>query len=215
MDIERTIVSQERIKIVFDQTNFLVEKQRELFEIVEKTYTELLDLIAKKIEQEGDSDVLNDLSAINKNISDHYESLNSDIKEDIDFLAEQLKAITQIKDMEDKEKAEELLSMIVNKEDELVETAEFKKQVEDDLLSSTRELKTMHTDLMNALNEGKVKELRLMLEAVEEHNKDLDAQEGESCEPTDCSTCSGCDAHSTDETDIFESFKKDEENKDN
>lgn len=206
-------MSHDRINVVFDQTKFLVEKQKELLETVEKTYTELLDLISSKIEAEGDSDILNDLTAINKNILEHYEHLRLDIKEDIAFLAEQLKAITKINDMKDRAKAEELLSMIVNKEDELVETSEFKKQVEDDLLSSTRELKTMHADLMNALNEGKVKELRLMLEAVEEHDKDLDAKEGESCESEACSTCSGCDVNSDNGIDIFESFKKDENNK--
>ncbi len=198
---------QERISKVFEQTEFLVEKQKELLTVVDKIYTGLLNLISSKIKEESDFDIVEDLKAIEKNISEHYENLNSDIKEDINFLDEQFKSISEIKNIKDDKKAEELLNMIVDQDDELVDTQEFKNQVATDLTNSLKELQIMSEDLANAINEGKAKELRLMLEAVEEHNKDLDK---DSCDSDSCSSCSGCSQREN--IDLFE-LLKDKENK--
>ncbi|MBU4270135.1 hypothetical protein KJ644_03170 [Candidatus Dependentiae bacterium] len=198
---------QERISKVFEQTEFLVEKQKELLTVVDKIYTGLLNLISSKIKEESDFDIVEDLKAIEKNISEHYKNLNSDIKEDINFLDEQFKSISEIKNIKDDKKAEELLNMIVDQDDELVDTQEFKNQVATDLTNSLKELQIMSEDLANAINEGKAKELRLMLEAVQEHNHDLDE---DGCDSDSCSSCSGC-SHNED-VDLFE-LLKDKENK--
>ena len=207
-------MSDNRVQKILEQTSFLVEKQNELFKFVSDTYTDILNNLDIKIKQESSESVISDLNVIKEKISTHYKSLSEQITEDVDFLGEQLKAISQIKDMEDKDKAEELLNMLVEKEEELIDTEEFKKQVSEDLVLSTKELKMMHEDLLNSLKENNIQELKLMLEAVQEHDKDLDEAEGlepEGCEPTDCSTCSGCS--SSNDSDIFEFFK--EESKEN
>jgi hypothetical protein len=200
-------MEQKKIDIVFEQTAFLLEKQKELLTVVDKIYKDLLNLISSEIKEKKDSDMLNDLEAINKNISDHYKNLNSDIIEDIEFIEEQFKSISEIKNVKDEKKAEELLAMIIDSEDELVETQEFKNQVATDLTNSLNELQIMSEDLANAIKEGKAKELRLMLEAVKEHSHDLDK---DSCDDDSCSTCSGC-SHD-EEVDLFE-ILKDKENK--
>lgn len=202
-------MSDKRVQKMLDQTSFLVEKQNELFKFVSDTYTDILNNLDVKIKEESVEAVISDLNAIKENISNHYKDLSEQITEDIGFLGEQLEAISQIKDMEDKDKAEELLNMLVEKEEELIDTEEFKKQISEDFILSTKELKMMHEDLLNSLKENNIQELKLMLESVQEHDKDLDESVG--CEPTDCSTCSGCSSSS--DSDIFEFFK--EESKEN
>lgn len=209
-------MSDQRLNIVFEQTEFLLAKQKELVKFVEKIYTNLLGLIELEINKNTKD--LEDLKAIHANISGHYNNLSADIKEDISFIEEQLAAIAQVKNIQDSAKAEELLNMIVDKDDTLVETQEFKKQVEQDLGNSFKELEHMSQDLSNAIQEGKAKEVRLMLEAVESHEHDLECGccDDESCDEdckdsccdtTSCSSCSGCSGK---ETDIFEFFKEDE-----
>jgi len=210
-------VSHQRLNVVFEQTEFLLSKQKELVNFVEKIYTNLLGLLESEINKNTKD--LEDLKAIHANISNHYNSLSADIKEDISFIEEQLNAIAQVKNVQDSAKAEELLNMIVDKDDTLVETQEFKKQVEQDLGNSFKELEYMSQDLTNAIKEGKAKEVRLMLEAVESHEHDLncgccdDESCDESCNESACSSCSGCSGKDAGDdaekdTDIFEFFKE-------
>lgn len=208
-------MSDQRIQKILDQTNFLVEKQNELFKFVTDTYTDILNKLEEKAKKESDQAVISDLNSIKDNIAAHYKDLSEQITEDIDFLGEQLQAIVQVKEMEDKDKGEELLNMLVEKDENLIDTDEFKKQVEEDLIASTRELKAMHEDLLSSLEENKIQELKLMLEAVQEHEKDLDKAEGsesEGCEPADCSTCSGCAPSQN--SDIFDFFKEEADKND-
>lgn len=205
-------MSEQRIQKILEQTNFLLEKQNELFKFVSDTYTDILNNLEDKIKNESEQSVISNLNAIKENIATHYKHLSEEIREDINFLDEQLKAIIQIKDMEDKNKSEELLNMLIEKDENLMDTDEFKKQVKIDLLASTRELKSMHEDLLNSLEENKIKELKLMLEAVQDHEKDLEKEEEEACEPSDCSTCSGCSTSQS--KDIFEFFKEEADKKD-
>ena len=207
-------MSDKRVQKILDQTSFLIEKQNELFKFVSDIYTDILNSLDIRIKEESVETVISDLNAIKENISTHYNSLSEQIKEDVGFLGEQLEAINQIKNMEDKAKAEELLNMLVEKEEELIDTEKFKKQISEDLALSTKELKMMHEDILNSLKENNIQELKLMLEAAQEHDKDLDEAEGlesEGCEPTDCSTCSGCSSNN--DSDVFEFFK--EESKEN
>ncbi len=206
---ERYAVSRERLNVVVEQTDFLLGKQKELYKFIEKVYTDILNLLASKISEQNDQDILNDLEALNKKISDHYNDISSDIKEDISFLEEQVNAIVQVKDVADDAKAEELLNMIISKDDVLVEMDKFKQQVEQDLGNSMRELEHMSEDLINAISEGKVKDLRLMLEAVESHEKDLEDNSSQECDVSSCSSCSGCQSEdsSDKDADLFEFFK--------
>ncbi|MBD3273606.1 hypothetical protein GF385_04635 [Candidatus Dependentiae bacterium] len=203
-------MSDKRIQKILEQTDFLVEKQKELFKFVSEVYSNILNNIEEKISKESDESILDDLKSIKEKISEHSKKLSEQIKEDIDFLGEQQKAITQIKDMQDKDKAAELLNMLVEKDEKLLDTQEFKQQVEQDLLASTNELKAMEQDLLNSLKENKIRELKLMLEAVQEHEKDIQDEE---CKPQDCSSCSGC--ASSQGSDIFEFFKEQSEETNN
>ncbi|MFH1461655.1 MAG: hypothetical protein ABIF12_01790 [bacterium] len=191
----------QRVNIILEQTGFLSEKQNELFQFVTNTYKDILNSLNDKINQSSEESVLNDLNAIKDRISKHHSELSSQMKDDVDFLNEQLKAITQIKDLEDKDKAEELLSMIIAQDEELLETDQFKKQIEEDITESMRELQVMHEDLLNSLKENKIQELRLMLETVE---NETDQDQG--CDTDDCSSCHGCSVDNS--TNVFDFFKE-------
>lgn len=194
-------MSNQRVNIILEQTEFLSAKQNELFQFVTNTYTDILNSLEDKIKQSLDKLILSDLSFIKDKISKHHNELSSQMKDDVDFLNEQLKAIIQIKELEDKDKAEELLGMIIAQDEELLETDQFKKQIEEDITESMRELQLMHEDLLNSLKENKIKELRLMLETVEN-----EASHDQSCDVDDCSTCGGCSVDNS--TDVFDFFKE-------
>jgi hypothetical protein len=211
--LRKGIVANNRVETILEQTSFLVDKQNELFQVVKAVYTDILNTIEKKIIESSDQDVLSDLNVIKEKILTHYNSIHEQIEQDIEFLGEQLKAISQIKEMEDKDKADELLNMLISKDEELLNTEHFKKKMNEDAQLSVNELKAMQDDLLNSLKENKIKELKLLLEAVKEHEADLDA----GCSDDTCSSCSGCSANpnpQSQDSDIFEFFNEQIDNKD-
>lgn len=207
-----------RVETILEQTAFLVDKQNELFQVVKTVYTDILNTIDEKSKEALEQEVLADLNVIKEKVSTHYKNIHEQIESDIEFLNEQLKAIKQIQEMEDKDKADELLNMLISKDEELLDTEQFKKQMNEDAQLSVNELKTMQEDLLNSLKENKIKELKLLLEAVKEHDEDLDAQ----CSDDDCSSCSGCSANpmpQSEDSDILDFFseqldKKEDNNED-
>lgn len=206
-----------RVETILDQTSFLVDKQNKLFQTVKDVYTNILNILEAKKKETSDQDILADLNVIKEKVSTHYKNIHEQMEHDIEFLEEQLKAITQIKEMEDKDKAAELLNMLISKDEELLDTEKFKKQMNEDAQLSINELKTMKEDILNSLEENKIKELKLLLEAVNDHEADLD----DKCSNDACSSCSECSANPQSQgqnLDIFEFFneqlKKKEDKKD-
>ena len=210
---------QERLETLIEQTSFLLEKQQELHENSQEVFDSIMQVISEKkaeLEAGDDKSKLDDLHAIETRLKTQKEKSEDDFKQDIDFLQEQLEAIKQITNVQDEQKAQELLDMIIDPKDELLETEDFKSQISTEIMAAKNELNLMLEDIKNALEQGDLHELNLMLEAVADEQK-LQEEQDEEDEEGCCSSCHSCSSKSQcqDGLDIFSSFedleKKDEE----
>lgn len=189
-----------KIDMLIEQTTFLHDKQKELLTASEDAFGELLEIVEAELKVAKDADdneKAKNLKEVQDYIIQYKEKSEAQVVEDIEFLQEQIQAITKIKTMEDKVKAQELMDMIVASEDELFESEEFKKQVEEDVHAASKEMKFMLEDLKDAVKDGDIKELKLLLEATI-----LDEEE---CVDDDCSSCSGCSSSCSTEDDSCDS----------
>ncbi|MBD3231394.1 hypothetical protein GF322_01895 [Candidatus Dependentiae bacterium] len=207
----------QKIDTLIEQTSYLHDKQKELLKISEDSFCQLLNIVEqdlKQAQQSQDSEKIKNLKAIEDYIIKYKEKSEGKIVEDIDFLREQLEAITKIKMMKDRTKAQELLDMIISDEDGLLPTEEFKKQVEQDIYACKKEMDLMLEDLKNAVKEGDLQELKLLLEATTLADDDLQDEDEQELnfENNDKSPCSSCDSKCQDESscagghDIFSAF---------
>jgi hypothetical protein len=209
-------VLQKRLETLIEQTSFLLEKQQELHENSQEAFDSILQMISEKLSElqtQNDKSKLDDLRAIQNILEAQRQKSDNEFNQDIDFLQEQLEAIKQIVKVPDEAKAQELLGMIIDPEDELLETEEFKRQIAAEMMTSKNELALMLDDIKNSLQEGDLRELKLMLEAVADEQKEQDLQESDEC----CSSCQSCSSQTEcqGDVDIFSSFadleKKDKE----
>lgn len=204
-------MSKERIERLENQTKYLIEKQKELLTSSEEIFKSLINIIDEKIktlkEDEG-----KDLQDVKVYIVEHNKKSNAQLKDDIEFLNEQLEAITQIKALDDEAKMEELLNMMLSKDQQLEEMDAFKKRLDEDVASCKKELEFMHEDIKGAIDEGKIRELKLMIEAVKDQQSKED-EDGDSCSGC-CSGCSSEDSCGEDEgVDIFDAVKDEDSDK--
>ena len=122
-----------KLNILIEQTSFLLEKQQGLLGQINDTFKSLISIIDEKlnsIDKEDGEQKFQDLRDINSNILGHKKRIIDEISDDIKFLKEQLSAVEKIKSIEDNDKAEELLNMIVDKDEKLQEMGKFKEEVE-------------------------------------------------------------------------------------
>ena len=189
-------MTREKIDTLILQTAFLLEKQKELFDQAQENFNILLSFIdekLKEIEKVESTQDFDDLKIIYGYVDKHKQRYDKQLQEDIDFLKEQLDVIEKIKIVEDDVKAKELLDMIIDKEEKLPEIDIFKERVCTDVESSKKELDAMLNDLKNALQEGSFHELKLLLEAIKDQEKEETEKE---CFPEvdldGCSSCSEC-----------------------
>jgi len=203
-------VFQKRLDQISEQTAYLLEKQREFLEASESSFDSLLAAVDDKLktkdrEESGD---LEDLKSIYDILVAQKQKTSTDVQDDIKFLEEQLAAINQIRSLQDPQKAKELLNMIIDEKEELLETEEFKKQVDQDILKSQKELEVMVDDLKHSLEEENPHELKMLLEAIAAEDEEDDS----SC----ATSCSGCSSQAScgGGMDIFSAFGKDLEKDD-
>lgn len=195
----------DRLNSLLEQTSFLLERQKELFEKTSKVFGEMLEVAEKKlksIDQDARKQDVEDLKAIQKFVSDHNQKSAQGIKEDVEFLTEQLAALAQIKSVEDEAKRVELLDMIIPKEEKIPDTVAFKKMITDDLALNFRDLDLMFDDMKSAIEEDDIHEIKLLLEAIK------DQEENQECAESECGGCSGCNQSSEQSIDIFGDFSE-------
>ena len=172
----------ERVEALAQQTDFLLKKQEELLVALDTVFDSLFLLI-----------------------DEHRKKSDEQLKDDIDFLKEQIGAINQVKAIKDDTKVEEFLNMMIDEDEKLQEMEVFEKRVDADIVVCKKELEIMFDDIKSSIEEGKIHELCLLLEVIKDQEKQTveKNQESSSC----CSSCKECDVESCQEDeDIFDAF---------
>ena len=109
------------------------------------------------------------------------------MQEDIEFLTEQITALKHIAAIPDQKKAKELLNMMIEEDEEILETEAFKENVTQESIASKQNLISIIDDLKSALNEDKFRDVELFLEALcADEDEEIDE---ESDEESDCDCC--------------------------
>jgi len=192
-----------KMDILAEQTEFLLQKQKEVQECFESELKSLRDFIEVEQEKaEAKTDVSEDKSEdevksfknVSKMIEDYEKECIEVFDQDVEFLTEQMAAIEQISKMEDEKAAEELTGMLLEDGYEMEETGKFKEDVEEETEAAKEGFIGMVEDVKATLVEAGVKELEMLLQA---HKADRE-EDPEGCESScgkeeGSSCCPGCD----------------------
>jgi len=193
-----------RLNQVHDQTAFLLEMQKAAKQECSELFDDLLTFIDGQLKKmSSDSDEAHSLEKTYDMISGQAQKLVEETDDDIAFLQEQLKAFVELKGRDNDEEAHDLLESLIGKDQELLETEDFKKQIAEETLLAKRNLIGMVEDVQSALAEGSFKDVELLLESMLEEAKNEEEEEqaeteGEgccsgSCPPGGCNNCAeGC-----------------------
>lgn len=177
-----------RLEVIVEQTDFLLERQKaaqfETVAILSELIKEVEETLKKETLSEQDYE---SLSSIRKSVEEHIKKVSGEMQEDIDFLTEQLTALKHIASIPDQAKARELLNMIIDENEKLSNTEEFKKNIIEESLAAKQNLVFIIDDLKESLKEGKFKDVELLLDALS-----LEERQGQE-ELEDKHSCDGCD----------------------
>ncbi len=173
-----------RLEALIEQTDFLLEKQNEALVESEKIFGGMANDVEEKLKSKNiQAQDLKSLTSIRAMIQAHLEKVAEQMQEDIEFLTEQLTALKHIAAIPDQKKANELLNMMIDEDEEILETEDFKANVTQESISSKQNLISIIDDLKAALNEGKFRDVELFLEAL------CAEEDEESEEESDCGCC--------------------------
>jgi hypothetical protein len=213
-----------RLDILIDQTSFLIEKQKEAVQDCLALFSDLLVTVDKRVKQvEAKAPEAESLKEVRDLLAEQAEQIKQGSQEDIEFLAEQLKTLQQIKAVNDPAKATELLQAMLDDDVEIKNTEAFKKEVNEESVISRQNLVVMLNDIKDAIQEGNAQDVAVYLESIlngEDGDDECGDDDDDSCEDACCgkqcggaakgkgSSCGGCKSNccSDDEMDIFESM---------
>jgi hypothetical protein len=213
-----------RLEQVIEQTEFLLERQTKAQKECDFIFSDLLvvieDLLKKNKNDEQKKSLLEQMYDL---VSGQAQKISDQAQEDIDFLGEQHKALQHIREVKNPQKANELLSMILEDDAELNDTEDFKREINEELSISKQNLQTVIGDIKDALQEGQIEETAMYLETIiadaEREEKasqcccDFNSEDDEdgcscddcNCDDDDCDDDCDCD-------DDFEEEKKPKKN---
>jgi hypothetical protein len=207
-----------KLETLIEQTSFLLGKQEEAKRECADIFSEFISVIDKRTQSSHCAEDARSLEKIHDLITKQAKRFDEETQEDIAFLSEQLKMLEQVTTISDKEKAQEIMNMIVDEDEEILDTDTFKHNVLEEGALSKQNLLTMIEDIKEALNEGSVKEVELLLESFALEQNDLTEEDDEdSCECEECDEyendkCLGCtkadDEQSDKKIDIFAEFNE-------
>jgi len=188
--------SMTKVDIITEQTQFLLEKQQEVFTYGTGEFKSVYDLLEtekKKAEQVNAGPELASFQNVISIVAEQEkELLIAPFEEEISFLKEQLSLLEQIKLIDDEQKREELIGMILEEDTELEETVQFKVDVEQEAEEIKNEFRMLLQEIKEALLEEGIKELETFLEAARAERDDEEPDEETSeCGPS-CNSCQGC-----------------------
>jgi hypothetical protein len=219
---------------LLDQTAFLLDKQKEAKRDCLALFADLLSAIEARLTKtksdKGNAEEYELLEKIKDMIVKQSELINHDAQEDIDFLADQLKALQEIKNIKDPVKAKNLLGMLLDEDIEIKDSAAFKKEVSEEAALSRQNLVVMLNDLKEAVQDGNAQEVLQYLESVlseaEGCCEECEDEEDDCCGKKACpkssasakSCCGGCcqkdDSESMDIFACLDACKDDEDETD-
>ncbi len=185
-----------KLETLLEQTSFLLEKQKEAKTECAAIFADFLSVIDKKVQACKDAEDSRSLEKIHTMISEQAKRFEEETQEDIDFLAEQLKMLAQVEKISDEAKAKEIMNMIVDEDEEILETEEFKRGVLEEGSVSKQNLLSMVEDIKEALNEGSIKEVELLLESFAFDQDELDEELDDEEDACDCGVCDDDDFES-------------------
>lgn len=190
---------QKRVETLIEQTDFLLEKQKEALRSTEDLFTGFVKIVQAKTKQAGLGQAdLKSLTNISNMLAEKLSDITEDMQGDIDFLEKQLETLKVVATTKDAAKAQTMLDMVIERDEELLETEEFKSTITEDTEIAKQDLVAVIDDLTEALNEGNIRDVELLLEAmgsegeieIEFENDELDEDEDEcdSCEDSCCNS---------------------------
>jgi hypothetical protein len=198
----------EKIKVIAEQTEFLLGKQKEVLGFFQEQYDSLKTLLESELEEAEKTKAGPELTSFQNvatMLSQQQDELVAQFEEDISFLQEQYNAIQQIMAVEDEQKRAELTDMLVDKDHKILETEQFKTDVTGEAEESKKNFSLMIEDIKATLVEDGVKELEALLEA--HMNEQASGEESEcstdECSAEECSACEGCEG-----VNIFEGLEE-------
>jgi hypothetical protein len=219
-----------KLDTLIEQTSFLIAKQNEAVQDCLTLFADLLATVDKRIKLvDAKAPEAESLTEVRELLAEQAEQIKEGSQEDIDFLAEQLKTLQQIKTVNDPAKAQELLKMLLDDDVEIKDTAVFKKEVTEESAISRQNLVVMLNDIKDAIQEGNAQDVAVYLESIlndadgedEDGDDDDDTCEDECCgkqcggakKAKGKGSCGGCDTDccGKGEVDIFESMSLYEE----
>jgi hypothetical protein len=195
----------EKIKVISEQTEFLLEKQKEVLGFFQEQYgtlKALLETEQEKAEQTKAGPELASFQNVAALLDRQQDELVAQFEEDISFLKEQYNAIKQVMEIEDEQKKAELTDALIDKEHKIIETEQFKKDVDEESEESKKNFSMMIEDVKATLIEEGIQGLEALIEAhIAEQKSGEDEDE---CGTESCSSCNGCDG-----TNIFGGLEED------
>ncbi len=170
-----------RLQTIIEQTSFLLESQKEALAECGSMFEDLLKAVNARIAEYpiGSADGAA-LERVAQLVEAQSARINEDANLDIEFLTEQLDALSKISTLDNPVQAQELLAMIIDENAEVVDTETFKQEVQAESETSKQSLILMISDIKDAVNEGSAEEVAEYLEsilAIEEE----DGMDNENC----------------------------------
>ncbi|MCF7800076.1 hypothetical protein K9L05_01810 [Candidatus Babeliales bacterium] len=215
-----------KIANLIGNLELLLKESEEQKNLETKFFDSILTLVNTKIkeyETKNRKEDVSSLKEIQEKLNEEKTAVLDFFNEDISFLQENIKAISEIQKIQDKEKIEEFLGMVVDSDIDLSDNQNFKKDLDERSQDAKKELDAIKDQIEQALEKDDVKELKLMVEAFIEQDEEEDL-EGEGDEQDDeldydfeededddcCSSCNKCskDGCCDDGIDIFEQLDK-------
>ncbi len=172
-----------RLVKLIEQTAYLLSKQYESQTQLEKLFADVLSFIEKSAETKPEAHK-DRLMEVYELLSKRAETMNHYSQEDIDFLKDQIKALEAIQQVRDPKIAAEMLEALVDEDEEVLETAEFKQQLDEELDQSRQVLSAVMEDIKEAVDRNDIKETEILIESMLEAD-DMDDEDDEDDEDDD------------------------------
>lgn len=164
-----------RLETLIEQTSFLLERQEEVKLECDDIFRDFLNFLQQKINDfNEEEEQQSSLEKVHDMISGHAQKLTDEAQEDIEFLREQLRALQEVSKIADPTRAKEILAEMIDEDEEIPDTEEFKVSVQQESIEAKSNLLAMVDDVKEALRDGDVKEVELLLEAMVEEQSSGD-----------------------------------------
>ena len=184
-----------KLDILIEQSSFLLDQQKESLRECSAIFKDLLNTVETKLNGTTDEEEREALESAFDMLSGQAQKTANDAQEDVDFLIEQLGALNAIKAMPDQKKAKEMLDLLFDENEELEDTAVFKKNLIDEAKLSKQNLLIVMGDLKHTIIEGNAEEVSMFLKSLtEEGDEDQEENEDGCCGDEEEDGCCDDDA---------------------